>query len=251
MKQAVQRAMELDNEIAESHLALGNLMWFEWDIKNGLSLYQKAIELNPNIADAHVWYAQFLNLIGNHGKAFEHATIAANLDPFSLMNNFLVGWAYLHSGHHQKALELGKRMIELEPVFYSGYTIAGTALIVQKKYDEALAPLEMAVKLNYSFLTLGQIGVLYGMTGNETKAREILEEIEVLGKTQPLSNYDKGFVHIFIGEYELAAMHFEKGIELREGLMIVAKDYLLLLDKKQYVPQIEEVLEKLEAKKKA
>ena len=46
-------------------------------------------------------------------------------------------------------------------------------------------------------------------------------------------------------------MHFEKGIELREGLMIVAKDYLLLLDKKQYVPQIEEVLEKLEATKKA
>ena len=83
------------------------------------------------------------------------------------------------------------------------------------------------------------------------KARKILEEIDVLGKTQSLSNYDKGFVHIFIGEYELAAIHFEKGIELREGLMIVAKDYLLLLDKKQYVPQIEEVLEKLEATKKA
>ena len=57
-------------------------------------------------------------------------------------------------------------------------------------------------------------------------------------------------MHIFIGEYELAAMHFEKGIELRQGLMIVAKDYLLLLDKKQYVPQIEEVLKKLDVFKR-
>ena len=125
-----------------------------------------------------------------------------------------------------------------------------TALMIQKKYEEAQAELEIAAKLNYSFLTLGQMGVLYGMMGNEAKAREILEEIEVLGKTQPLSNYDKGFVHIFIGEYELAAMHFEKGIELRQGLMIVAKDYLLLLDKNQYVPQIAEVLKKLEVFKR-
>jgi len=250
LKQAVQRAMELDNEIAESHLAQGYLMWSEWDIKNGLSFYQKAIELNPNIAEAHIWYAQCLNFIGNHTKAFEHAAIAYNLDPFSFMNNWLVGWAYLHSGHHEKALELGRRMIELEPAFYSGHTITGTALMFQKKYEEAQAELEIAAKLNYSFLTLGQMGVLYGMMGNEAKAREILKEMEVLGKTQPLSNYDKGWVHTFIGEYDLAAMHFEKGIEIREGLMLVAKDYLLLLDKNRYVPKIADVLEKIEAFKR-
>src|ERR1019366_1063250 len=52
MKQAVQRAMELDNEIAESHYALANLkFWYEWDFKDALSLYQKAIEINPNMAD--------------------------------------------------------------------------------------------------------------------------------------------------------------------------------------------------------
>ena len=251
LKQAVQRAMELDNEIAESHYALANLkFWYEWDFKDALSLYQKAIEINPNMAEAHVWYAHCLNAIGQHTKGFEHAAIAYNLDPFSLINNFYVGWAYLHAGHHEKALELGKRMIELEPAFYSGHTIAGTALLIQKKYEEAQTELEIAAKLNYSFLTLEQIGVLYGMMGNEAKAREILKEMEVLGKTQPLSNYDKGFVHIFIGEYGLAAMHFEKGIELRQGLMIVAKDYLLLLDKKQYVPQIEEVLKKLDVFKR-
>jgi tetratricopeptide (TPR) repeat protein len=141
-------------------------------------------------------------------------------------------------------------MIELEPAFYSGHTIAGVALMVQKKYEEAQVPLEMALKLNYSFLTLAQAGILCGMTGNETKAREILKEMEVLGKTQPLSNYDKGFVHIFIGEYGLAALHFEKGIEVREGLMVVAKDFLLLLDKNQHVPQIAEVLEKIEVFKR-
>jgi serine/threonine-protein kinase len=224
--------------------------WYEWDCKDALSIYQKAIEINPNMAEAHAWYAHCLNAIGQYTKGFEHTAIAYNLDPFSLINDFYVGWGYLHAGHYEKAQELGKRMIELEPAFYSGHTILGNSLMIQKKYKEAQAPLEMAVKLNYSFLTLSSVGILYGMTGNETKARQILEEIEVLGKTQPLSNYDKGFVHIFLGEYALAAMHFEKGIELRQGLMIVAKDYLHLLDKKQYVPQIEEVLKKLEVFKR-
>jgi adenylate cyclase len=243
--------MELDNEIAESHFAAANLkFWYEWDFKDALSLYQKAIEINPNMAEAHAGYAHCLNAIGQHTKGFEHAVIAYNLDPFSLINDFYVGWAYLHAGHHEKALELGRRMIELEPDFYIGHTIAGNALMVQKKYEEAQAPLEMAVKLNYSFLTLAEVGILYGMTGNEAKAREILKEMEVLGKTQPLSNYDKGFVHTFIGEYDFAAMHFAKGIEKREGLMVVAKDYLLLLDKNRYVPKIAEVLEKVETFKR-
>ena len=70
MKQAVQRAMELDNEIAESHFALANLkFWYEWDFKNALSLYQKAIEINPNMADAHAWYAHCLNAIGQSYKS--------------------------------------------------------------------------------------------------------------------------------------------------------------------------------------
>lgn len=247
MKQAVEGAMKLDNEIAESHYALANMkFWYEWNCKEALTIYQKAIEINPNMAEAHAWYAHCLNAIGQYTKGFEHTAIAYNLDPFSLINDFYVGWGYLHSGYYEKAEELGKRMIELEPAFYTGHTILGNSLMIQKKYKDAQAPLEMAVKLNYSFLTLSSLGILYGMTGNEAKAREILEEMEVLGKTQPLSNYDKGFVHIFLGEYALAALHFEKGIALRQGLMIVAKDYLLLLDKKKYVPQIEEVLNKLE-----
>ena len=74
--------------------------------------------------------------------------------------------------------------------------------------------------------------------------------MEVLGKTQPLSNYDKAFVHTFIGEHDLAALHFEKGIEKREGLMLVAKDYLKLLDQNRYVPEIAEVLDKIEVFKR-
>jgi serine/threonine-protein kinase len=252
MKQAVEGAMKLDNEIAESYYALANMkFWYEWDCKDALSIYQKAIEINPNMAEAHAWYAHCLNAIGQYTNGSEHTAIAYNLDPFSLINGFYVGWGYLHCGHYEKAQELGARMIELEPSFYSGYTILGNSLMIQKKYKEAQAPLEKAVKLNYSFLTLSSVGILYGIMGMETNARQILEEMEVLGNTQPLSNYDKGFVHIFLGEYELAAMHFEKGIELRQGLMIVAKDYLHLLDKKQYVPQIEEVLKKLDVFKRS
>lgn len=57
-----------------------------------------------------------------------------------------MGWGYLHAGHYKKAQELGKRMIEIEPAFYTGHTILGNSLMIQKKCKEAQAPLEMAAK---------------------------------------------------------------------------------------------------------
>src|ERR1019366_3935194 len=98
-KQAVQRSLELDAEIAESNLALADMkLWYEWDFKNAAILSKKAIDINPNSAEAHVNYAYCQVFTGNYTEACEYASTAYNLDPFSLMNNWMVSWAYYYSG---------------------------------------------------------------------------------------------------------------------------------------------------------
>jgi adenylate cyclase len=245
-KHAIQRSLELDDEIAESNLAQADMkLWYEWDFNNAAILSQKAIDINPNSAEAHVNYAFCQVFKGNYTEACAYAAIAYNLDPISLMNNWLVAWVYFYSGQIEKGGEIVKRLIDLEPAFFGGHHIIGSILLSEKKYTEARKAIETALRLNYSFLTLGNAGILSGMMKDERRTREIIKEMEVLGKTLPFSNYACGMVYTFLGEYEQAALFFEKGIELREGLMLFVQANILLLDKKYHHPEIEAVLNKM------
>ncbi len=65
MEQAMQQALQLDNEIAESHSAMGSIkMYYEWDFSAAAIEFNKAIELNPNLAEAHEQYATMHGYFG-------------------------------------------------------------------------------------------------------------------------------------------------------------------------------------------
>ena len=247
---AVKRSMELDDTIAESHLALADLTLFhEWNIKSAKIQFQKVLELNPNSAAGNAHYAMYLMFMGNYTEACRHASISHNLDPFSLQNNWEVAWTFLYSGQVNKALELARTMIQMEHAFFGGHLIAGTILMGEKKYEEAQPLLEMAVNLYPSYFgTLEALGVLYWKMGNEARCREVITEMEVLGKTQSVSNGHMGNIYAFMGEYEIAVEYYEKAIEKREALMLFAKYGIKSFDETLLnVPQIQKILEKVEA----
>lgn len=250
---AVKRSMELDDTIAESHLALADLTLFhEWNIKSAKIQFQKVLELNPNSAAGNAHYAMYLMFIDNYTEACRHASISQNLDPFSLQNNWEVAWTFLYSQQVDKALELAKTMIQMEPAFFGGHLIEGTILIGEKKYAEAQPLLEMAVKLYPSYFgTLEALGVLYWKMGNEARCREVITEMEVLGKTQSVSNGHMGNIYAFMGEYEIAAEYYEKAIEKREAIMLFIKHAIMSFDETLLnVPQIQKILEKVETFKR-
>ena len=250
---AVKRSMELDDTIAESHLALADLtLFYEWNIKLAKTQFQKVLELNPNSAAGNVHYAMYLMFMGNYTEACRHASISHNLDPFSMQNNWEVAWTFLYSGQVNKALELSRTMIQMEPAFFGGHLIAGNILLSENKYAEAQPLLETAVKLYPSYFgTLEALGVLYWKMGNKARCREVLTEMEVLGKTQSVSNGHMGNIYTFMGEYEIAAEYFEKAIEKREAIMLFTKHAIMSFDETLLnVPQIQKILEKVETFKK-
>lgn len=139
----------------------------------------------------------------------------------------------------------------MEPAFFRGHCIVGCILLSEKKYAEAQPLLETAVRLYpYYFGNWRELGTLYWRMGNEDKCREMITEMELLAKKQVISNCEFGLMYTYMGEFEIAAGYFEKGIEKREGLMLFARDNIRFVDEKMYVPQIEMVLEKVEAFKR-
>ena len=119
--------------LAESNLALANLRIFsEWNFKAASDLYQKALKINPNNPEGNRLYAYYLMYTGNLEDAYKHTTIAYDLDPFSLMGNWEVAWIFIFSQQYGKGMEMGKRLIQMEPAFFGGHYIVGSVLMFEK-----------------------------------------------------------------------------------------------------------------------
>lgn len=247
MKQATEQALRLDSQIIESYLALARMqLLYEWDFAGAANTFKKAMMLNQVTAELHGQYALFWSLSGKHDKAREHVLLALSLEPFSLINNFYASYIYWLAEDFDKAIAQGKRLVELEPTFWGGYLIIGLNLITLKNYSEALEKLKKALNLNHIGLTLSACGVLFGLSGDIAKAKDVLEKIAVLSRTQPVDNYDFGIVHACLGEIDMACFFFEKAIEAHEPPMLFFK-YIVRdwLKASQSDPRYDQLLQKI------
>ena len=95
------------------------------------------------------------------------------------------------------------------------------------------------------------LATLYWKMDNEAGCHEMLMKMEALGNKQTVANSEMGMINAVMGNYEIAAAYFEKALEKREALLLFSKYTLMALDETlYYVPQIENVLEKVEAFKR-
>jgi adenylate cyclase len=224
MQQATEQSLRLDGQITESYLALARMqLLYEWDFDSAAETFKKAMMLHQTTAELHGQYALFWSLSDRHDKAREHVLSALSLEPFSLINNFYASYIYWLSEDFDKAIAQGRRLVELEPAFWGGHLVIGLNLIAFKNYSEALEELEKALQLNYTGLTLSACGVLFGLSGEVIKAKDILEKMAVLNRTQPVDNYDLGIVHACMGDIDTACLYFEKAIEAHEPPMLFFK----------------------------
>ena len=224
MMEATQRALELDDEVPESYLALARKNWFfDWDFNAAHEAFKKALSFDWHKAELHGQYSLFLSLTENYVKAEENSLLALSLDPFSIINNYYSAYVYWLSGNFEKAIAQGKHLVELEPTFWGGYSIVGLNLIQSKQYSEASKALETALSLNYSGLSLSACGVLYGLSGEIEKAQNIILQMKSLSHTQPISHYDMGIVYACMGDIDTAFTFFEKSIIKHEPPMLFFK----------------------------
>ena len=112
-KAAAIKALELDDTLGEAHTSLAySLVNYDWDWRGAEKEYQRAIQLNPNYATAHQWYAECLSMLGRHTEAIAEIKRAQELDPLSLIINQGVGGKYtsMHAGMMKRWRNFGERL---------------------------------------------------------------------------------------------------------------------------------------------
>lgn len=179
LEAAARKALELEPDLTEAHLALAILKRSKWEWGEAERAFQKAIELNPNLPQAHSGYAMYLTLMGRHDEALAHVLRAAELDPVSLIVRTSVGVVYFRTRRNDEAIAALKLAIDLgEAAMFARRTL-GSAYVIKGANDNAIAEYREAVKIagGESSAVESLLGVVYKKTGQDDKAEEILRQI--------------------------------------------------------------------------
>ncbi len=223
-KIAARKSLQLDDKIFESHLNVGRILLHqEWNVRDAMAAFKKALAINPNSAETHVQLAVCLAQYDRREEAMEYAKIAESLDPISVLNLFYVGAIPFLCNNPQALLDTGEKLIELEPNFFSGYVWSGIGYGALEKYDEAIAELEISVKLNPGTWTLSLLGWTYGSCGNTLKAREVIDKIKAQEGYERFANAHLGNVYYAIGELDTAFKYYDRALEYHEGQLLYVK----------------------------
>jgi TolB-like protein len=115
-KAAAQRALELRPDLPEAHAALGQIAQnWEWDWHTAEQAYARALELNPNYATAHMWRCELLTILGRHEESVRACTHGLTLDPLAPVAHNQFGTALMGAGRPDDAHASYTRSLELDP----------------------------------------------------------------------------------------------------------------------------------------
>ena len=175
---AARRALEAGDGLAEPHISMGIVkMRYEWQWAAAEEQFKKAIELDPDRASAHVWYASLLTTMGRFDEAVNETRRAKDLDPFNPFAVMSLGRAYYRARDFDKAIEYLKNVLKENPSNWNAEYVLGYAYIKKGMFPEAIAIFEK-VASSKKWLAAAPLGYSYAKAGQTGKAKVILSEIE-------------------------------------------------------------------------
>jgi serine/threonine protein kinase/tetratricopeptide (TPR) repeat protein len=226
-KAAAVRALELDPELPEAHVALASALEnYEWNFAAAEAEYKRALELNPNYASAHHWYGRFLALNRRREESTAQFKRAAELDPLSPFVALDTNFIYFNWRDYDHAIEQINKAIELNDSFWFAYWVRGWAK--QEKGDvlAAIDDYQKADSIGRSPATRAFLANAYAVSGRRDEARQILTELLELRKTQFVAPSFIASIYAGLGDREQTFAWLEKGYEEREDMMLWNKyDY--------------------------
>jgi serine/threonine protein kinase/tetratricopeptide (TPR) repeat protein len=148
-KAAATKALVLDPLLGEAHAILGQVKsHYDFDFPGAQREFVKAIELNPNYTNAHLYYAGgYLTPMGRHAEAIAEMKKALELDPLSSALNNYLGNTYLYARDYEKSLQQFQRTIDLDPTFPLAHFFFASCLNEIGKYEQAIEEMQKGVLL--------------------------------------------------------------------------------------------------------
>jgi TolB-like protein/Tfp pilus assembly protein PilF len=218
-KSAVKRALELDGTLPEAHASSARILsGFDFDSQKAIAEFERALQLNPNYATAHHWFAAGpLLALGRFDESIAEGKRSIELDPLSMINNADFGNDYYFARRFDEAIAQLRRTIEMEPRSYLAHYYLGEALQLKGQMLDAIAEYRKAVELDDDPFALALLGQSYARVGRRDEANKILTQLNQEGKARYVDAYGIGLVFLGLGDKGHAMDELERAYRENDG----------------------------------
>jgi eukaryotic-like serine/threonine-protein kinase len=206
-KESAIKALTLDDTLAEAHTTLAHILInYDWNWPAAEKEFKHSIELKPDYARAHQWYAiHYLTATGRLDEAVQEMKKALELEPASLVMNTFMGATLYYAGRYDEAIDQCRRTIQMDPNFAVAHWHLGLAYEQKQRFDAAIEEFKTAISLSGSSpLMKAALGRAYAESQKEYEANEILNELNELAKRQYASAYELATIYVALGKNEQA-----------------------------------------------
>jgi adenylate cyclase len=227
----VTRALELDPNLAEAHTTKADILFRDCRLKEATEEFKKAIELKPSYATAHQWYHYIPLVQLEWDEALMHIEKAVELDPLSPMINSNLAGFYYWKRDYAKASELGEKAIDLNPESSEFHFNQAASYAFLKKFDEMKRELDIGIRLIqevYPRIHLqAEIWLAY-LENDREKVAALLPEMEANMQESGWDEYGSAAYHFYLGEFGKGFEWLERAYEKRLKIItFVGLDYKL------------------------
>ena len=216
-KEFAQRAIELEPELAEAHLSLACALGGAFDWRNAQVEFDRAIELNPNLAWAYEIYAWFLGGLGRLDEAIAKDKKAIELDPLNSFFQAALAYFLYHARRYDDALVQIRRTLELDPAATLAHHLLGCCLLWKGDTAGAIAEFQRTKMVVTGAWYQGLLGYAYAISGDRPNAEQMLRELEQMAKRRYVNSTAFADIHLGLGEKQKALDWLEIAYENQES----------------------------------
>jgi TolB-like protein len=239
---AIMKALELDTTYSEIYHAYGGLMtWSKWDWKAGEESFRKALELNPQNANAHSTFSHLLNILGRPDEAMKHIETALELDPFNPMIKSFYGVDLMFVHRYDDAIRAFREALELNPTQGVANVNIVDVLYLAGREEEAMEIQRNLWKNNSGYSRVLEEG--YAEAGFQGACKRLADFMADKFITDYVSTIAISNQYIKAGDISNAVLWLEKAYEEHNPNL----PYLLspIYDKLRDNPQFQELAGKM------
>jgi len=224
-RHAAEHALSLNPDLAEAHVALAAILEaYDWNWSAAEREYRRAIELNPALPAAHLWYGMFLRDQGRTKEALPELRRAEQLEPLSVLASMNLGYTLRLTGDSSGALDQARRVVELDPdlaiahiqlamVYGSGSPVEAEAALARALTLSAGNPHALSV-----------LACTFAHFGKREESVRVQRELEKLAAQRYVSPFDLGNVSLVLGDQDRAATLFEEAYRQRSAGLIFLRN---------------------------
>jgi adenylate cyclase len=239
-----QKALALDPNLAEAHLSMGTALFSTLGPHASEKQLDRAVELNPNLPLVYDQYGWTFSEMGQFDKAIAAEKKALELDPLSSLLNTDLAFFLCWARRYDEATTQIRKTLELDPNNGFAHSIRGWCLVWKGTKTEAAAEFQKATTLDDLPWYVSSLGYVSAVSGDRAKAEQVLHELDEIAKQRYVSPANRAAVYLGLGEKDKALDWLEKAYQDQDPIFWWIEDQLY--DSVRSEPGFQALIEKVD-----